>query len=155
MEREIGTPGVHRDGGHVAPAGGEPSLGELLRRLTTDTGELVRQEVTLAKTELKEAGATLARDGAKLGVAVGLALAGVLALTAFAILALGNLLDNHWLAALIVGLLFLAVGGVLAKSAVDDVKRRGLAPQETMASLREDAAWAKHEAREVKREITR
>ena len=135
--------------------GAGPSLGELVKQLSADTGQLVRQEVALAKTELREAGATLARDGAKIGMAVGLALAGLLALTAFLIVALGDALDNYWLSALIVGAVFLGVGAVLAKSAVNDVKRRGVMPQETVATLREDAAWAKQESREFKRELTR
>jgi uncharacterized membrane protein YqjE len=134
--------------------GSEPSLGDLFRRLTTDTSELVRQEVALAKTELREAGGTLARDGTRIGIAVGLALAGSLALTAFLILLLGGALDNYWLSALIVGVVFLGIGVVLAKNAVADVKRRGLTPRETVGTLKEDAAWAKQEARQVKRELT-
>jgi len=134
--------------------GGEPSLGELLRRLTTDTGELVRQEVQLAKAEMRQVGSTLAQDGTKIGIALVLALAGVLALTSFLIIVLGDLFDNYWLAALLVGVVFVAIGGVLARNAVSDVKRRGLKPEQTLGSLREDAAWAKQEVRAVKRELT-
>jgi uncharacterized membrane protein YqjE len=157
MERDpLGAAGIRRDGavtsGGTAP---EPSLGELLRRLTTDTGELVRQEVSLARAEMREVGGRVARDGAKIGIALGLALAGVLALTAFLVIALGDLVGNYWLGALIVGLAMLGIGGFMAKSAVDDVKRRGITPQQTIATLKEDAAWAKDEAREVKRELTR
>jgi uncharacterized membrane protein YqjE len=133
----------------------EPPLGELFRRLTADTGELVRQEVALARAEMRQAGETLARDGAKIGIALGLALTGVLALTAFLIVALGDLLGNYWLAALIVGVVLLAVGVLLTRNAVNDVKRRGLTPDQTVGTLREDAAWAKQEARDVKRELTR
>jgi uncharacterized membrane protein YqjE len=136
----------------IAP---EPSLGDLFRRLTTDTGELIRQEVNLAKAEARQAGATLARDGAKIGVGIGLALGGFLALTAFLVIGLGILLASYWLAALIVGVVFLAVGGVLARNAVNDIKRRGLKPEQTMNTLRADATWAKQEATEVKRELTR
>ena len=157
MAREQSDPRIERRdvGARVeATAGAEPSLGDLFKRLTTDTGELVRQEISLAKAEMRQAGATLARDGAKIGIAVGLALAGVLALTAFLIVALGNLLDNYWLAALIVGVLFLAIGGLMARNAVNDIKRRGLKPEETIGTLQEDTAWAKQEARDLKRELT-
>jgi uncharacterized membrane protein YqjE len=133
----------------------EPPLGELFKRLTADTSELIRQEMTLAKVEMREAGATLARDATKVGVAVGLALAGVLALGAFAVVGLGDAFDNYWLAALIVGVLFLAIGGSMAKNAINDVKRRGLKPQQTVETLREDASWVKQEGRELKRELTR
>jgi len=178
MEREeFGTLGSQRDGmvGATGVVGGasmgttstgagsrgadpspaeQPSLGELFKRLTTDTSELVRQEISLARAEVRQVGGTLARDGTKLGLAVGLALCGALAVTAFLVLALGDLLDNYWLGALIVGLVLLAVGGVLARNAVADAKR-GMVPEQTIASLREDAAWAKQETREVKRELTR
>jgi hypothetical protein len=46
---------------------------------STDTGELIRQEAALAKTEMREVGSTLARDGAKIGVAAGLGLVGAMA----------------------------------------------------------------------------
>jgi uncharacterized membrane protein YqjE len=154
-DREIRLP--HR-GETVAPdatPSAEPSLGELFKRLSTDTSELIRHEMSLAKVEMREAGATLARDATKIGVAVALALAGVLALGAFAIVGLGDLFNNYWLAALVVGVLFLAIGGYLAKNALDDVKRRGLKPQKTVETLREDASWVKQEGRELKRDLTR
>ena len=133
----------------------EPSLGELFKRLTADTGELIRQEMSLAKVEMREAGATLARDATKIGIAVGFALAGVLALAAFAVVGLGDLFENYWLAALIVGVALLAVGGYLARNAVNDLKQHGLKPQATVQALRDDASWAKQEGRELKRELTR
>ena len=149
---------IQQRGDTVAPeatTAPEPSLGELFKRLTSDTSELIRQEMSLAKVEMREAGATLARDATKIGIAVGVALAGVLALAAFAVVGLGDLFENYWLAALIVGVLLVAVAGYLAKNAVNDIKQRGLKPQETVQSLRDDASWAKQEGRELKRELTR
>ena len=158
MEAEpFGTRGPVRDGVAGAAAGatsGEPSLGELFKRLTTDTSELVRQEISLARAEVRQMGGTIARDGTKLGIAAGLALCGALAITAFLVIAVGDLLNNYWLGALVVGLVLLAIGGVLARNAVADLKR-GAVPEHTLGSLREDAAWAKQETREVKRELTR
>lgn len=137
-------------------AGGDTPLADLFKRLTADASELVREEVNLLRAELKQAGSTLARDGQKIGIAVGLALLGALALTAFLIIALGGLLGgNYWLSALIVGVVFLGVGAFLAVSAINDVKRRGIMPQQTIASLKEDVAWGKQESREVKRELTK
>ena len=149
-------PPARDSGGRVHPAAGaEPSLGELFRQLTTDTGELIRQEVNLAKVELKQTGTTVAKDSAKLGVAVFVANAGILALTAFLVIGLGAAFGNYWLSALIVAVVFLGVGAFLAKNAMADIKKRGIAPRETVATLRDDARWAKEEAREFKREITR
>jgi len=145
---------VRRANGVGPTDGTEPSLGDLFRRLTSDTSELVRQEIALAKTELRETGGTLAKDGQRIGIAAGLALAGALALTAFLVIVLGDVLDNYWLSALIVGVVFLGIGVVLARNAIADVKQRGLAPKQTVGTLKEDAAWAKQEARQVKRELT-
>jgi uncharacterized membrane protein YqjE len=158
MAREQFDAGLpSRDSGARAhtTAGAEPSLGELFRQLTTETGELIRQEVNLAKAEMRQTGATVARDSAKIGIAAGLALAGLLALTAFLVVGLGEAFNNYWLSALIVAVAFLGVGGVLARNAVADIKRRGVTPRKTAATLRDDAAWAKEEAREFKRELTR
>lgn len=154
IEREIIDREIVTDRGQSTRA--EPSIGDLLKQLSSDTGELVKQEVALAKAEMRQTGATLARDSAKLGVSFGLAFAGFLALTTFLVAGLGRLLGgNFWLSALIVGVVFLAIGAVLAKGAMADIKARGLAPDQTVATLRDDAAWAKREAREVKRELTR
>lgn len=144
--------------GNGRAAGGfpatEPSLGELFGQLSSDAQHLIRKEVELAKAEMREAGSTLARDGAKLGMALGLALIGALAATAFAIVALGDLLDNYWASALIVTVLLLGVAAFLAKSAMNDIKTRGVKPTETLETLREDADWAKREARSFKQDLT-
>lgn len=133
----------------------DASLGELLKRLTSDTADLVRQEAALAKAELRQTGSALAADGAKVGAAVGLALAGALSLTAFLVIALGNLFGGaYWLSALLVGAAFLGVGALLARNAVQDVRRRSLAPTQTLETLRADKAWASREARELRHDLT-
>lgn len=133
----------------------ERSLGELFRQLSTDTSELVSKEIALVKAEARQTGTTLVRDGAKVGTAIGLAFAGALALTAFLIAGLGNLLDGrYWLSALIVGVVFLAIGAGLVKNAVADMKRRGLAAKHSVEALKDTANWAKQEARQVKQELT-
>ena len=50
-------------------------IGELFKRLTTDTGELIRQEAALAKAEIRETGSALAGDARDIGIAIGLAVA--------------------------------------------------------------------------------
>ncbi|MBC7791420.1 MAG: phage holin family protein [Anaerolineae bacterium] len=144
-------------GGPVSPPRTETehSLGDLFKRLSVDAAELLRQEADLAKVEIRETGATLARDAAKLSVAFAMGLAGVLSFAAFLVVALGDLLDNYWLGALVVAVAFLGTSGVLLKSALNDIKRRGLKPQETIGTLREDVDWARSEVKELKRELTR
>ena len=132
----------------------DASFAELLKRLTKDSGQLIQQEVALAKAEMREAGQTIARDSAKVGLGLGVALAGALALTAGIVVVLGDALDNYWLAALLVGVAFTALGAMLARNALNDVKERGLAPKQTIQSLREDKQWAGEVAQELKRDVT-
>ncbi|HEX5581718.1 MAG TPA: phage holin family protein [Gemmatimonadaceae bacterium] len=133
----------------------EASLGDLFKRLSTDTSELIRQEAALAKAEMREMARGLAGDAMKVGVAAGLALVGVLALSAFVILALGHLLgDAFWLSSLIVGIVALGVGVMLGRSAMNDIRSRGLKPEQTIATLRADKAWAGQQARELKQDLT-
>lgn len=133
----------------------ERSMGELFRDLTTETSALVTKEIALVKAEARQTGATLARDGAKLGIASALAFAGALALTAFLVAGLGDLLGGkYWLSALIIGVLFLAIGMGLVKSATSDLKRRGQSVKHTVDTVKDTGAWAKEEARQVKQEIT-
>lgn len=133
----------------------DASLGELFRRLTSDTTELLRAEVDLAKAEVRETGARLAADAARIGVAAGVALAGALALTAFFVIGLGVALGGrYWLSSLLVGVIAVGVGYAMIQSALRDIRERSLKPEQTLETLRENAQWAKDEAREVKRELT-
>ncbi len=133
----------------------EPSLGELFSRLGTDTSEMVRAEIRLARAEVTRMSTTVAKDAAKVSVGVGLGLMGALATTAFLVILAGDLLNNYWLGALLVGVVLLGVGALLARNAVQDIKRRGLKPQQTIATLQENAAWARRELADVKHELTR
>jgi uncharacterized membrane protein YqjE len=137
------------DTGAPRPERAEPSFGELVSRLTNQTGVLIRQEISLAKVELRETGTSLARDSAKVGVGVVVAWTGLLALTGALIVGLAQLLNNYWLAALIVGAVYVLVGWMLARGAMADMRRDGLAPKETIESLRDDAEWAKEQTRSI------
>lgn len=126
---------------------------ELLRELADEGTALVRHEVTLAKLELKQTAAAIARDGVRLGIGIGLALLGGLALTAFLILVLGALLDGaYWAGALIVGAVFVLVGGILAWTAMSNLREQEVMPDETIDTLNEDKRWLQREARDFRRE---
>jgi uncharacterized membrane protein YqjE len=153
MER-VGNSNARGNGTNGNSTGTEPeSIGQLFRRATADSSHLIQQEIRLAKTELRETGAQLGGTAGKLGVAIAFALSGLFALTAFFIIGLGDLIDNYWASALIVAVALLAIGGVLAKRALATLKE-GVGLPETAETLREDAAWAKQEAQNFKREFT-
>ena len=86
---------------------------ELLKDLSEQTTTLVRQEIELAKAEMTAKGKQVGIGAGAFGGAGVVALYAVGALTAAAILALSTAVDG-WLAALIVGIVYAAVAGVLA-----------------------------------------
>lgn len=91
----------------------EASMGELVVKITEDVRTLVRDEIKLAQLELKDKGKQAGLGVGMFGGAGLFAMFGIGALVACAILALG-LVMPHWLAALIVGVVLLAIAGVLA-----------------------------------------
>jgi hypothetical protein len=124
----------------------EQSLGELFAQLAHETSTLVRQEVTLAKTELAQKAAQVGRDAGILGVGGAIAYAGLLAVVAALILLLGQVIPL-WLSALIVGLVVAGAGYALIQRGLSALKRANLTPQETIATLKEDAEWAKDQTK--------
>lgn len=133
----------------------EASLGDLFKRLTADSAELIQKEIELAKSELRESGKAYTRDASKIGIASGLAFVGVLALSAFLVIGLGNAMGGrYWLSSLIVGIAAAGIGYLMVTNAVNDMKQRGLKPRETLHSLREDKAWVGQQARELKQDLT-
>lgn len=137
------------------PMPGDPSIGALFKRLGADTADLVRQEAALAKAEMREIGTRLIRDAIKVGVAVGLAFVGVMSLGAFLVIGGGLLLGGaYWFSALVVGGLAFMIGSRLLQNATSDIKKRGIKPQQTVATLREDKAWAAQRAKELKHDLT-
>ena len=129
------------------------SIGELLKRLSSDGSHLVQQEIQLAKTELQEKASTAATAATKIGIAAGIALPGIMALTAALVIGLGIIINSYWLSALIVGVVILAVAGFMAKRALAGFKS-GFAPKETVRTVRDDIDWAKRETARVKQGLS-
>jgi hypothetical protein len=112
------------------------SVGELFSDLTRDLSALVRQEVTLAKTEMSQKAAKAGKDvGFLLGGAF-VAYAGFLVLLAALVIVLANAGLPLWASALIVGLAITFAGGILVKKGLDAFKNEDLAPRETLESLK-------------------
>jgi uncharacterized membrane protein YqjE len=133
----------------------EPSLGELFKELAQESSTLVKQEIGLAKVEMRENMRKLAKDAVMLAIGGGILLMGLLTLTAFLVAALGDMLgDEYWLGALIVGALYALIGGILLMRGKSGLQHDDFKPDQTMESLQADKRWAKTEARQVKRDLT-
>jgi uncharacterized membrane protein YqjE len=98
------------------------SVGELVQQLSNQTATLVRQELRLAQVELQEKGKRVGIGAGMFGGAGVVALYGVGALIAAAVIGIGTLLEP-WIAAAIVGVVLLAVAGILALTGRRQVER--------------------------------
>ncbi len=121
----------------------ERSLGELFGDLSRETSTLVRQEVTLAKTELTQTATQVGKDVGVLAVGGAIAYAGLLVLLAALVLGLVALGLPAWLAALIVGVVVAGVGYALVRRGLAALKAVTLAPRQTMETLTEDVSALK------------
>lgn len=125
-------------------------LGSLVTGIVEDLQGIVRGEVLLAKTELKE-------DVSILGKAAGSLVAGALiGLVGFIFLMLGvtyliNKSLELWISAGIVGLALLLIAGILVMSGKKAMSAASLKPTETMDSLKEDQEWANRQIKSVKK----
>jgi hypothetical protein len=126
-------------------------IGELLKQLSEETTTLVRQELDLAKAEVAEKGKKAGTGAGMFGGAGVAAFLGLGAITAAAIAAL-DLAMATWLAALIVGLIWLAVAGVLALQGRNKVQEATPpVPEQATESVKEDVEWAKTRAKSARR----
>ncbi len=123
------------------------SLGELFSQLSQETTTLVHQEVELAKTEFTHKAARLGKDVGFLVAGGAVGYAGLLALIATIVLALGQAGMPWWLSALVVSLIVAGIGGALVWKGLNNLKRERITPEETIETLKEDAAWAKEQTK--------
>ena len=151
-DRVQGQPVVTAGDGR-ATGGAEPALGDLFRQLAQDSATLVRQEMALAKAELRENVKSVARDTAKIAVGAVLAAVGALVMVAFLVLLLGDVVGKYWAGALIVGILFVGIGAILAMGAMKRLKKDTLAPDQTIQTLKEDKQWLQSEMKQVRRDL--
>ena len=118
------------------------ALGEEFAGIADDLRSLARNEVELAKAEMREQ----VSIGVKLAIWGGVAALMALVTTFFVFLTVMFALDAAmplWAAALIttgIALLFTAVAGLLAYRRV---KQLTVVPKKTMTSVKEDVQWAK------------
>jgi hypothetical protein len=129
----------------------ERSLGELFSKLSNETSTLIRQEMELARAELTEKGKEAGKGAGLFGGAGAVALLGAGALTAGIILLL-DLAIAGWLAAILVGLVYVAVAAVLGLKGRDRIQAATPpVPEQTVDTVKEDVEWAKTRARSAPR----
>jgi len=121
----------------------QTSVGELIGNISNDLSQLFRQEVALAKAELKQEASKAGKAAGMLG---GAGFAGYLAvvLLSFALVfGLSNVMDAGW-AALIVAVIWLIIGAVLYANGRKKLKTVDPVPRRTVDTIKEDAEWLKN-----------
>ncbi|RFA19036.1 phage holin family protein [Subtercola boreus] len=110
------------------------SLGDLLGEVTRDLSTLMRQEVELAKAELKQSASKAGKGAGMLG---GAGYAGIMAILFLSIAlwwGLGYLIDNTW-SAVVVAVIWAIIGLVLYTRGRKELKQMQGAPR-TVDSLK-------------------
>lgn len=124
-------------------SGADASVGQLVERLSAQVSALVRDEMALATAEMK-------RKGAQAGIGIGIGGAGAVvallgsgALVAAAVLGLATVLAA-WLAALLVGLVLLALAGVISAVGITQVRNSAPpVPEHAVQSAKRDIETVK------------
>ena len=122
------------------------SLGELFSELAAETRTLVRQEVSLAKTELTEKATFVGKNAAYAAAGGMVVLMGALPIIAGIVIALGHVI-GYATSAFIVGVVLIIIGAVLTMKAVKALKSEPLAPVQTQNQLKETKQWATEQVR--------
>ena len=120
------------------------SLGELFSDLSQQTAALIRQEMRLAKAELSDKLTDIGKHAAMIGAAVAFGLAAVLAVAAAIALLLVEIGVEPWGAALITAAAMGLVAYTLAQSGITALRKKSIAPVETIHSLKETTQWLKN-----------
>ena len=122
-------------------------LGELVQDLSRQTSTLIRQEMRLAQAELTEKGKHASKGAGMFGGAGLVALYGVGALVAAAVLGLATVLEP-WIAAAAIGVGLLLLAGILALTGKKELEEAGPAkPEQTIDSVQRDIETVKARAK--------
>ena len=123
------------------PVYGE-SIGGLLRGILTDVKMLIREEIALARVELREQAGRARAAAISFGMAAAaLVFGGTFLLIAIAT-AIADLLDwPVWAGFLVVAVLLGLAGFVMLASGRKQLQQVHAVPQETMSTLKENSEW--------------
>ena len=157
MHMEQSGAGSQPSGDQEERSQGLGGINDMLRGTVAGVGDnlrnIVRGEVELAKTELKEEAGQVGRAG---GMIAG---GGVLGFTGFVFLMLGvtHLLSKKlpmWVSASIVGTALVTAAGILGTTGKSQLQSARLEPEQTIESLRETKEAASREASSLTDHLT-
>jgi len=115
-------------------------MADLLGELASNSAALIRDEIDLARQEMRENALKLRPRF--VAVAIGATSMGVafLVFSAAAVIALGGLI-GFALSAVVIGSLLALIGGLTTLIGVRRIKQTSLKPRQTIETLEEDKSW--------------
>jgi uncharacterized membrane protein YqjE len=119
------------------------SVGELLSEVTGDLSKLMRQEVALAKVELKEEATKAGKAGGLLGGAGAVGYLVLVFVSLALMFALDEVMPMGW-AALITAAVLGIIAAILFVVGRNRLKQVNPKPEQTVETLKEDVQWAKN-----------
>ena len=115
----------------------EPTIGDLVARLTDDSKRLVHNEVRLARLETGESIQQAMQGGIRLALAFGIAILALVALSVLLTAVIGSvLIGEAWAGALITGALEITVGALVLWGGLRVMKRADFTLGESRAELK-------------------
>jgi uncharacterized membrane protein YqjE len=122
------------------PAYERRSIGELFSNLTANLSTLLRDEVELARNEIKGKASLLGKDAVMVVLGAAILYGGFLSLLAGCIIWLSYAVQP-WLAVLLVTMLVLTIGGIMVGLGIKRMKHKDIKPSKAMDSLKENVKW--------------
>ena len=123
----------------------EPSIGSLFGDLARESNLLLKQEIQLAKVELKDSAAHVGKGVSSIAVGAVFGIGAMLCLLTTVVALLATFMAV-WLAALIVAIVVGIVGFIFVQKGIKELKEHSLAPRATIETVREDVIWLKNRA---------
>ena len=139
------TEGTYSGGSYAAgpPDVEDRSVGDLLSEVTGDLSKLMRQEVALAKVELKEEATKAGKAGGLLGGAGAVGYLVLVFVSLALMFALDEVMPMGW-AALITAAVLGIIAAILFVVGRNRLKQVNPKPEQTVETLKEDVQWAKN-----------
>ena len=129
--------------GAVPPADDQTTLGELIGDLTQDLSRLMRQELELAKAEIRQEATKAGKAAGMLGAAGFAGYMTAVLLSLALAFGLATFMGLGW-ATLVVAVLWGIAGFALYSAGRSRLRQVNPKPERTIETLKEDAEWARH-----------
>jgi hypothetical protein len=122
----------------------DASVSQLLSGIVGDAQTLVRQEIALARQEIREEISEAKSAGIKFGIAGGVLAIGGLLLVLTLAQAIADLFDwPVWAGYGLVGVVLAIAGYLLLSSAQNQIKKVHPVPEKTVETMKENVEWIK------------